>query len=247
MTTLADSLLDVLPQTQCTRCGYSDCAAYSQAMAAGIAAINQCPPGGTRGLALLAALTGQTTPVLNPLHGQETPRNVAWIDENWCIGCTLCINACPVDAIMGSNKLMHSVIEAYCTGCELCLPICPVDCIALENVTGKATGWDAWSLSLADLARSRYESNRCRHKQDVVQGNKSLSEKSAETHIADPKRNMIEVALQHARAKPKAIENTAHNSGIESLFFSASSRCCEHNICCLTNRVATLSQTNTNK
>ena len=223
MTTLADSLLDVLPQTQCTRCGYSDCAAYAQAMAmaAGIAAINQCPPGGAQGIALLATLTGQTVLVLNPLHGLETPRNVAWIDENWCIGCTLCINACPVDAIMGSNKLMHSVIEAYCTGCELCLPVCPVDCIVLENVTGTATGWDAWSQSLADLARSRYESNRCRRMQDVVQGDKSLSEKPAETLIADQKRNVIEVALQHARAKPKAIENTAHNSSVASLFFSA--------------------------
>jgi Na+-translocating ferredoxin:NAD+ oxidoreductase subunit B len=158
MTTLADSLLDVLPQTQCTRCGYPDCAAYAQAIAHGTAAINQCPPGGAQGIGLMAAITGQSVLPLNSANGIETSRSIALIDENWCIGCTLCIPACPVDAIVGSHKLMHTVIEAYCTGCELCLPVCPVDCIALENVTGAATGWDAWSVSLADLARSRYDS-----------------------------------------------------------------------------------------
>jgi len=221
MTTLADSLLDVLPQTQCTRCGYPDCAAYAQAMVQGPAAINQCPPGGAKGIALLATLTGQPVLPLNPANGIETPRSVAWIDENWCIGCTLCINACPVDAIMGSNKLMHNVIEAYCTGCELCLPVCPVDCIALENVSGNATGWDAWSLSLAALARSRYEFNRSRRMQDVVQDDISLAEKPAETLMANQKRNVIEVALQRARAKPEAIENTAHHNSVTSVFFSA--------------------------
>ena len=221
MTPLADSLLDVLPQTQCTRCGYPDCAAYAQAIAHGTAAINQCPPGGAQGIGLMAAITGQSVLSLNSTNGIETSRSVALIDENWCIGCTLCINACPVDAIMGSNKLMHSVIEAYCTGCELCLPVCPVDCIALENVTGAATGWDAWSVSLADLARSRYDSNRCRHLKDVIQGGKKIAEKPAETLVAAQKRNVIEVALRRARAKPVASKNTAHSDSIAPPFFSA--------------------------
>ena len=153
MTTLAAQILAVLPQTQCTRCGYRDCAAYAQAVSTGTAGINQCPPGGEQGIAWLATITGQAVRALNPVHGAETPRSVAFIDEDWCIGCTLCIEACPTDAILGSNKLMHTVIEAYCTGCELCLPVCPVDCIKLENVTRAATGWAAWSRQQADLAQ----------------------------------------------------------------------------------------------
>ena len=128
---LARRLLDALPQTQCTRCGYPDCAAYAQAIAAGDAAINQCPPGGAEGIRRLSRLTGLPALPLNPEHGAEGPRSVAWIDEAWCIGCTLCIKACPVDCIVGGNKRMHTVIESQCTGCELCIPACPVDCIAL--------------------------------------------------------------------------------------------------------------------
>ncbi len=140
MPATADQILAALPQTQCTRCGYPDCAAYAQAIAAGEAAINQCPPGGSAGVARLAALTGQAPLPLNPEFGIEGPLTVAVIDEDWCIGCTLCLKACPTDAILGGNKRMHTVIAPHCTGCELCIPVCPVDCIRMENVSGKRTG-----------------------------------------------------------------------------------------------------------
>ena len=145
-----------LPQTQCTRCGYPDCAAYARAITAGEAGINQCPPGGAEGVARLAALTGQPALPLNPAHGSEGPRSLAVIDEDWCIGCTLCLEACPTDAIVGSNKRMHTVIEPHCTGCALCVPVCPVDCIMLEPVTGQASGWAAWSPEQAAAAQQRY-------------------------------------------------------------------------------------------
>jgi electron transport complex protein RnfB len=99
---------------------------------------------------------------LNPLNGAEAPRSVAWIDEAWCIGCTLCIAACPTDAIIGSNKQMHTIIEDACTGCELCLPVCPVDCIHLDNVSDNHTGWQAWSQELADQAKHRYAQKQMR-------------------------------------------------------------------------------------
>ena len=149
-----------LPQTQCTRCGYPDCAAYAQAIAYDAAPINQCPPGGAQGVARLAAITGRPALPLSAAHGLEGPRAVAVIDEAWCIGCTLCIKASPTDAIVGSNKMMHTVIEPYCTGCELCIPVCPVDCIALENVSGAATGWAAWPIAQAQQARQRYAAHR---------------------------------------------------------------------------------------
>ena len=209
-----DALLAALPQTQCTRCGYPDCAAYANAMAGGDAAINQCPPGGAEGVARLAAITGKAVIPLNPVNGSEGPRHVAWIDENWCIGCTLCIKACPVDCIVGGNKLMHTVIEAQCTGCELCIPVCPVDCIALENVTGERTGWAAWSAKDADSARARYEFTSWRRKRDERRHAETL-EKKAQDKLArlpeltknasgpelDRKRAIIEAALARARAQ----------------------------------------------
>ncbi len=142
---LAFLIDQALPQTQCTRCGYPDCASYASAIAAGEAPINQCPPGGQEGVQRLAALTGQPAQPLNPQFGIEGPLTVARIDEAWCIGCTLCIKACPVDAILGANKFMHTVVAEHCTGCELCIPACPVDCIELDVVTPHASGWQAWS------------------------------------------------------------------------------------------------------
>jgi len=165
---LAARIDAALPQTQCTRCGFPDCAAYANAIAEGAAAINQCPPGGAEGIARLAAITGQPVLPLSAEHGVEAPRAVAFIDEAWCIGCTLCIKACPTDAIVGSHKKMHTVVEPYCTGCELCIPVCPVDCIQLENVSGTATGWSAWSAPLALLARQRYAAHRQRLPLEVV-------------------------------------------------------------------------------
>jgi electron transport complex protein RnfB len=207
-------LLAVLPQTQCTRCGFIDCAAYAQAIVDGGAAINQCPPGGMEGVRRLAGLTGDPVVPLNPENGSEGVRPVVFIDEAWCIGCTLCIKACPVDAILGANKLMHTVIEPYCTGCELCLPVCPVDCINLVNVSGSATGWAAWSQSQADQARKRYEFNSYKRKRDEADNDNRLEEKAVmklsdmsahsqhtNPDILDKKRAVIEAALTRARAK----------------------------------------------
>ncbi|MDP1953690.1 MAG: electron transport complex subunit RsxB [Polaromonas sp.] len=217
MNPLAHRINAALPQTQCTRCGYPDCASYALAIAGGDADINQCPPGGADGIARLAAITGKPVKALNPVHGQEGPRQLAVIDENWCIGCTLCLDACPTDAIVGSNKLMHTVIEPYCTGCELCIPVCPVDCISLENVTAGRTGWAAWSVADAALARSRYEFHSVRRTRDKGEHQKRLEEKAqaaltdlpghsqhTDPVILDQKRAIIEAALARSRARREA-------------------------------------------
>jgi electron transport complex protein RnfB len=215
MDALVARLLDALPQTQCTRCGYPDCAGYAEALAQGHAAINQCPPGGAEGIARLAAITGQPAAPLSEAHGVEGPRATAVIDEAWCIGCTLCIQACPTDAIVGSNKRMHTVVEAHCTGCELCIPVCPVDCIVLENASGAATGWDAWSAAQATQARMRYEARQTRQIRESREHADRLEAK-ARAKLADlptlthdganaqelaRKRSVIEAALERARAR----------------------------------------------
>ncbi len=127
----ADDIDALLPQTQCTRCGYSGCRPYAEAIAAGAAQINQCPPGGAATIAALAKLLGRAVRPLNPANGVEGPPLVAQIDEDACIGCARCLPPCPVDAIIGAAKRMHTVLAALCTGCELCVAPCPVDCIAM--------------------------------------------------------------------------------------------------------------------
>ena len=162
---LARLIAAALPQTQCTRCGEPDCERYAEAITQG-APINRCPPGGEVGIQRLAAITGLPALALDPAHGQEGPRHMAWIDEATCIGCTLCITACPVDAIIGAPKRMHTVLEPWCTGCELCVPVCPVDCIHLEPVAPTLSGWAAWSQAQADEALARYQQHLARLARD---------------------------------------------------------------------------------
>lgn len=188
----------LLPQTQCTRCGFPDCRAYAEAIAREGAAINRCPPGGTEGIARLSAITGRPADALDPDYGIEGPRFMAVIDEAWCIGCTLCLDACPTDAILGIHKKMHTVIEAHCTGCELCIPVCPVDCISLEDATPSRTGWRAWSPAQADAARQRYALHASRLQRKVV-----APADEPQPRTIDPqtrKRSIVEAALARARA-----------------------------------------------
>jgi electron transport complex protein RnfB len=216
---LTERINALLPQTQCTRCGYPDCKSYAEAISTDEAAINRCPPGGDEGVRRLAALTGQPVLALDAEHGHEGPRHMAVIDEAWCIGCTLCLPVCPTDAIFGSNKLMHSVIEKHCTGCELCIPVCPVDCISLVNVTALETGWKAWSPAQADDARSRYafhqlkrvrdtraQADRLEHKAAVALADVAAHSKHTDSAVLETKRAVIEAALARARARRNAAD-----------------------------------------
>ena len=203
--TLAARINDVLPQTQCTRCGYPDCRGYAEAIAASEAGINQCPPGGAEGIARLSRLTGRAALPLDPQFGIEGPRAMAVIDEAWCIGCTLCLDACPTDAILGIHKRMHTVIEAHCTGCELCIPVCPVDCISLEVETPHLSGWNAWSSTQADHARQRYEFHQLRRparEEAAAKLAQNASDDAAgtEADAGARKRSIVEAALARARA-----------------------------------------------
>jgi len=160
MNELARRIDALLPQTQCTRCGYDGCSPYAEAVATGAADIDRCPPGGAEGVARLARLLGRAPKPLDPECGPCTPPRVALIDEAACIGCTKCIQACPVDAIVGASKRMHTVIASWCTGCELCIPPCPVDCIALEP---------AAALPDPDLSRARHELRAVRLARDAAE------------------------------------------------------------------------------
>ncbi|MBS1186472.1 MAG: ferredoxin [Burkholderiaceae bacterium] len=207
---LADRIEDLLPQTQCTKCGYPSCRLYAKAIASGEAAINQCPPGGSEGIARLAQLLGKLPLPLNPANGIERPRPVAEIDEALCIGCTLCIQACPVDAIVGCAKQMHTIISDFCTGCDLCVPVCPVDCIAMRPVTGDLTGWAAWSQPQADDARARHDLRTARLQRERAEHEAMLAERAARMRTAvtpdelaekDRKKALIQAALERTRQK----------------------------------------------
>lgn len=215
-TALADAVDAALPQTQCTRCGYPDCRAYAEAIAAGEAAINQCPPGGAEGIGRLAALTGRPPTPLNPAHGVEGPLTVAVIDEAWCIGCTLCLAACPVDCIAGASKRMHTVIEPHCTGCALCVPACPVDCIAMLPVSGTRSGWAAWSGERADASRARYRAHRLRVERErrdqddrlAAKAQAKLADLAAHSRLTDAqalaaKRAVVEAAIARVQARQR--------------------------------------------
>jgi electron transport complex protein RnfB len=138
---LVEKIDALLPQTQCGQCGFPGCRPYAEAIARGEADINKCVPGGEAGIRALSDLLGVEPKDLDAEHGEPKPKSVALIDENTCIGCTLCIQACPVDAIVGAPKHVHTVIASECTGCELCLPPCPVDCISLEPIAEDTTTW----------------------------------------------------------------------------------------------------------
>jgi len=138
---LVDKINAILPQTQCGQCGYPGCRPYAEAIAQGEAQINRCPPGGEAGIAALADLLDVEPLPLDAEHGEEKPREVAWIREEDCIGCTKCIQACPVDAILGAAKLMHTVIVEECTGCDLCVEPCPVDCIEMHPIEIDIRSW----------------------------------------------------------------------------------------------------------
>ena len=201
-----------LPQTQCTKCGHDGCRPYAEAIVAGTVQINQCPPGGAAGIAVLAALTGRLPLPLNPVNGIEKPLTVAVIDESLCIGCTLCIQACPVDAIVGAAKRMHTVLPALCTGCDLCVPPCPMDCIAMVPVAPPR----AWTRADADASRARFESRKQRLVRERDDNDARLQAKAiakldmlrddpdqAEAETAR-KRAIVEAAIARARSRRAA-------------------------------------------
>ncbi|MEN9559949.1 MAG: hypothetical protein RLZZ502_1160 [Pseudomonadota bacterium] len=178
----------VLPQTQCQRCGYASCADYAEAIADGQADINQCPPGGVPGIEQLSRCTGMATKALNPKHGDITALTLAYIDPNTCIGCTLCLQACPVDAILGAHKRMHTVLQAECSGCELCLAVCPVDCISL------ITPQDEWSAIPAATSQ-RWRTAHQQHLQRYWNTAESSPSSVGSTH------DFVQQALARAQAR----------------------------------------------
>jgi len=210
--TLTAQIDELLPQTQCTKCGYSACLPYAEAIAAGAADINQCPPGGAAGIAKLAALLQRDAKPLNPANGMQRRRTVALIDEARCIGCTLCIQACPVDAIVGAAKCMHTVIAELCTGCDLCVPPCPVDCIAMLPVPQAQA---PWTRDMAGTARARFEFRSVRLARDAAERAERLARKAQETleqPMPDAKKATILAALERAKARkagltPRNTEN----------------------------------------
>jgi electron transport complex protein RnfB len=216
---LVDTIDALLPQTQCTKCGYDGCRPYAQAIALDEADINQCPPGGRDGIHKLAQLLKRAEIPLNPANGIESPRVTAVIDETRCIGCMLCIKACPVDAIVGAAKRMHTVLTASCTGCDLCLPPCPVDCIDLVELDALARQGNEHaatqaSRSIDDVARTSRErfgfrqarvarEHALRHERLALKAKDKLAglEQQSRSQDLDRKKATIQAALERARAR----------------------------------------------
>ncbi len=210
---LTNRLEDILPQTQCTKCSYPDCRAYAAALATGEVPPNRCPPGGVEGIKRLSAVLApifpqdafELHPTIDPECGKERPRPVALIDPKTCIGCTLCIQACPVDAIVGASKQMHVVLSDWCTGCDLCIPPCPVDCITMINVTDKRTGWEAWSTELADTARTRYIARNNRLDREQRDNDERLAKKAAAKLVAVNAENPDSAEAKKEQERKRAI------------------------------------------
>lgn len=196
----------LLPQTQCQRCGFPDCHAYAEAIARNETGIARCPPGSDETIAALAELLHQPVKALDPVVGSFVAGTIAVIEEPFCIGCTKCIQACPVDAITGAQKQMHTVIEALCTGCGLCLPPCPVDCIKLGPAEGVTEGLEGWQFPMggkarADALRGRYEAFTQRH----------MQKQRERTVVSDTKaHHQAEIAAALARVKARRAQERKH-------------------------------------
>src|ERR1700687_3875301 len=197
----ADAIDALLPQTQCRRCRYDSCRAYAEAVAAGDAPINRCPPGGGAAVAALADLLGSPVLAIDPSCGLTTPLAIARIDEATCIGCTLCIQACPTDAIVGAAKRMHTVIADRCTGCELCRPPCPADCIAMLPAARP------WSTADAARARQHFSARNAR----LATG---LRKRAQETTAVDLARQRRRAAVDAALARARARRTARHVPGV---------------------------------
>jgi electron transport complex protein RnfB len=197
MSTLADRIDALLPQTQCEQCGFHGCRPYAEAIASGEANINQCPPGGAIGIARLAALLDVPVLPLDPEHGVEKPRTLARIIEADCIGCTKCIQVCPVDAIVGASKVMHTVMIDDCTGCELCVPACPVDCIVLEPMPLAQVEDPAH----ADASRAHFQRREARLTRERQRRDEELAARKAEVAAMSTPTNPVLAALARAKAK----------------------------------------------
>jgi Na+-translocating ferredoxin:NAD+ oxidoreductase subunit B len=196
---LTDRIDQVLPQTQCTRCGYRGCKPYAEAIASGSAKINRCPPGGSQTIVALAAITGLPVEPLDPTCGEAGPFKLARIDEALCIGCTLCIAACPVDAIIGAAKRMHTVLISACSGCELCIAPCPVDCIVMEPVPR------TWERADADLARMRFDARNERiARGERINARKRAQIASIESDARAERQTRVAAAFERARARRAA-------------------------------------------
>lgn len=205
MSDLVDKIDQWLPQVQCAQCGYPHCRLYAEAIVAGNADINQCPPGGEITIRGLAELTAMPVKPPDPAYGLQRPPGIAIIDESSCIGCTLCIKACPVDAIVGAAKLMHTVIAEECTGCELCVAPCPVDCIDLvPGVSAEPAGphrWPAYPAARVARARRRNEAKIKRQLDRNPEGRaaRQLDQRSRQAIRAEIRR-----AVERARRKRSA-------------------------------------------